>query len=404
MRGGAGDLQVRVRDAAGIGRWIRRGWRALDRDRALGAATASCRMGGVGPGAARRLQHCTKGGEPPAAASADLHGPCAARDIRRRPAPRAMRPRQRCSPSDTSPPCRCSSRCSCIPRAWWASSSPCPISKSGRSSRAPASRRSSSSASACTLLGLILPFASLLWVMVIKLFMGGDIYKNNVTPGVYPKWSRMHLRLWCIAQLESIVHALAHDVSQRAAHGLRVAAARRDRRQQSSVRQGCLPVRPAGLDVHRGRCRHPDRGLHPTGEIGGAIPARRPHPPRERLQDRDAGRHRQQCEVGRGTWITPFTPILSDVGSHEMWEGAPARLSGRCTELKRTANTCRYKQPIWLLETLNILMQIFIFFWLNLLPGVRHPVARPRPHTGRRSRACRRVFQGDAAIRDRSGS
>ena len=27
--------------------------------------------------------------------------------------------------------------------------------------------------------------------------------------------------------------------------------------------------------------------------------------------------------VGRGTWITPFTPILSDVGSHEMWEGAP---------------------------------------------------------------------------------
>ena len=41
--------------------------------------------------------------------------------------------------------------------------------------------------------------------MVIKLFMGGDIYKNNVTPGVYPKWSRMHLRLWCIGRLESIV-------------------------------------------------------------------------------------------------------------------------------------------------------------------------------------------------------
>ena len=105
--------------------------------------------------------------------------------------------------------------------------------------------------------------------------------------------------------------------------------------------------------------------------------------------------------VGRGTWITPFTPILSDVGSHEMWEGAPARLSGRCTELKRTANTCRYAQPIWLLETLNILMQIFIFFWLSLLPDRRHPVARPRPHTGRRSRAFRRVFQGGAAVRDR---
>ena len=41
--------------------------------------------------------------------------------------------------------------------------------------------------------------------------------------------------------------------------------------------------------------------------------------------------------VGRGTWITPFTPILGDVGAQEMWEGAPARLSGRCTQLERTA-------------------------------------------------------------------
>ena len=55
------------------------------------------------------------------------------------------------------------------------------------------------------LLALVAPFAALLWVMLIKLFMGGDIYKNNVTPGVYPKWSRMHLRIWCIGRLESMV-------------------------------------------------------------------------------------------------------------------------------------------------------------------------------------------------------
>ena len=72
--------------------------------------------------------------------------------------------------------------------------------------------------------------------------------------------------------------------------------------------------------------------------------------------------------VGRGTWITPFTPILSDVGSEEMWEGAPARFSGRCTELKRTANSCRYAYPFWFMETLNILMQIFLDFWLLVVP------------------------------------
>ena len=51
-----------------------------------------------------------------------------------------------------------------------------------------------------------------------------------------------------------------------------------------------------------------------------------------------------------------------------MWEGAPARLSGRCTELKRTAIACQYAYPIWLLETLNILMQIFLSFWLIVVP------------------------------------
>jgi non-ribosomal peptide synthetase-like protein len=72
--------------------------------------------------------------------------------------------------------------------------------------------------------------------------------------------------------------------------------------------------------------------------------------------------------VGRGTWVTPFTPILSDVGSEEMWEGAPARFTGRYTELKRTANSCRYAYPFWFMETLNILMQVFLDFWLLVAP------------------------------------
>ena len=41
--------------------------------------------------------------------------------------------------------------------------------------------------------------------MGIKFFLGGDIYRNNVAPGVYPKWSKMHLRVWCIRRMESLV-------------------------------------------------------------------------------------------------------------------------------------------------------------------------------------------------------
>jgi hypothetical protein len=72
--------------------------------------------------------------------------------------------------------------------------------------------------------------------------------------------------------------------------------------------------------------------------------------------------------VGKGTCITPFTPILENVGEREVWEGSPARLAGTCTQLKRTAKACEYKYPIWVLETGNVLMQVFIGFWLNALP------------------------------------
>ena len=55
------------------------------------------------------------------------------------------------------------------------------------------------------LLSLLLPFACLLWVMGIKFFLGGDIYRNNLTPGAYPKWSKMHLRVWCLGRMENLV-------------------------------------------------------------------------------------------------------------------------------------------------------------------------------------------------------
>jgi non-ribosomal peptide synthetase-like protein len=73
-------------------------------------------------------------------------------------------------------------------------------------------------------------------------------------------------------------------------------------------------------------------------------------------------------KVGRGSWINPFTPILSEVGTEEMWEGAPARFSGRCTELKRTASSCKSAYPFWFMEALNILMQVFLDFWLIVVP------------------------------------
>jgi non-ribosomal peptide synthetase-like protein len=219
------------------------------------------------------------------------------------------------------------------------------------------------------LLILIMPFANLLWVMMIKFFMGGDIYKNNVTPGVYPKWSKMHLRIWCIGRLENMVllplggmyrsaPMMAFALRQlgatvgdnlQCAHGANISGPLDliSIEDDVAVQTGAYiqPTMWSGQSLHVGPV-HLESGckIGMRAAIGNNV------------------------TVGRGTWITPFTPILSDVGAGEMWEGSPARLSGRCTELKRTANTCQYAYPIWLLETLNVLMQVFVLFSLSAVP------------------------------------
>ena len=219
------------------------------------------------------------------------------------------------------------------------------------------------------LLALVTPFASLLWVMTIKFFMGGDIHQNNVTPGVYPKWSKMHLQIWCIGRLENMV-LLPLRAMYRSAPLM------------------AFVLRQLGATVgHNLQCAHDADLSGPLDLI--SIESDVAISTGAYIQTTKwSGQHlhvgpvhlESGCKigmraaiannvtVGRGTWITPLTPILANVGSQEIWEGAPARLSGRCTELKRTAIACQYAYPIWLLETLNVLMQIFLSFWLIVVP------------------------------------
>ena len=218
-------------------------------------------------------------------------------------------------------------------------------------------------------LALVTPFVTLLWIMLIKLFMGGDIYKNNVTPGVYPKWSRMHLRIWCIGRLENMVLvplAAMYRSPPLMAFVLRQLGA--------SVGANLQCAHDASLSGPLDLISIEDNVAIQTGAYiqatrwsGEALqvgPVRLESGCKIGMRAAIA----QNVTVGRGTWITPFTPILRDVGAQEMWEGAPARLSGRCTQLERTASICQYAHPIWLLETLNVLMQIVIFLCLSVVP------------------------------------
>jgi hypothetical protein len=126
---------------------------------------------------------------------------------------------------------------------------------------------------------LFAPFASLLWVMVIKRFMGGDTHKNNLTPGVYPKWSRMHLRTWCIRRMErSVLRPLGMLFR--------------------SAPLMAYALRRLGAILHRRRCSDTGGGLHSHLEVGGPGAAHRPHTSGERLEDRTASRRRQRRDGG----------------------------------------------------------------------------------------------------------
>jgi non-ribosomal peptide synthetase-like protein len=220
------------------------------------------------------------------------------------------------------------------------------------------------------LLGLVFPFASLLWVMVIKLFMGGDMHKNYVAPGVYPKWSRTHLRIWCIGRMENMV-LISLGAMYRSAPLMTFFL----RQLGATVGENLQCAHDASLTGPLDLISIEDDVAISTGAYiqttrwSGQYVHVGPVLLESGCKIGMRAAVANNVKVGFGAWITPFTPILNDVGAHEMWEGSPARLTGRCTELKRTANICQYGYPKYLLDTVNILMGVLLSFCLTVVPN-----------------------------------
>ena len=219
------------------------------------------------------------------------------------------------------------------------------------------------------LASLVLPFVALLWVMAIKHFLGGHIYRNGLSPGAYPKWSKMHLRIWCIGQLENAVLFPLNAMFRSApltAFALRQLGATVGRNLQcarDADLAGPLDLLTIEDDVaiQTGAYIHTSRW---SGQYLLVGPIRLESGCKIGMRAAVAN----DVTVGRGTWVTPFTPIMSDVGAQEVWEGAPARLTGHVTDLRRTWKFCRHSAPVWLLESVNVLMQIATACLFGVIP------------------------------------
>jgi len=218
-------------------------------------------------------------------------------------------------------------------------------------------------------IGLTVPFGLLLWAMFVKLVMSGHHYKTGVAPGIYPKWSWMHLRIWCIGRVQNMVLLPLGAMYRSAplmAFALRQLGATVGKNLQCA--RDCSLSGPLDLisirdnvAIQTGAYIHTARWEGSNLHVGPVL-----------LDDGCKIGMRSgianDVTVGRDAWITPFTPVMSDVGPGEMWEGAPARATGRHVKLRRTASASQYAMPVWLLELLNVLMQIGIYFSLTVLP------------------------------------
>ncbi|MCF6312014.1 MAG: AMP-binding protein [Verrucomicrobiales bacterium] len=219
------------------------------------------------------------------------------------------------------------------------------------------------------LLALTLPFVSLIWVMLIKLCLGAHFRKDGIKPGIYHKWSAEHLRIWCITRLQlSVLRPL--NVMFRSAplmawvlRGLGATVGKNVHCAHAVEFSGPLGILSIEDDVtiqtgaYLSMSMWVGQDLHvgPVHLESGC-----------KIGMRAAVAN--HVTVGRGSWITPLTCILDDVGAEEMWEGAPARFAGSCMTLKRPAKHCRYAFPAWIMGALGVLLQVFLDFWLLVVP------------------------------------
>jgi len=219
------------------------------------------------------------------------------------------------------------------------------------------------------LAGLAFSFVSLLWVLAIKRILGRDRDGRHVAPGVYPKWSRPHFRVWCLEQVQNsvlrplrllfrsaplmawVLRKLGATVGENLqyTHGVSFSGPLdllfvED---DVAIQTGAYvaTARWVGQDLHVGPI-HLESGC--------------------KIGMRAAVAH---CvAVGRGSWITPFTPIFNDVGPEEIWEGSPARRVGRCTELARTTTLAGPARATALAEGGHLAIQAILECLLLIVP------------------------------------
>ncbi|MGI9364316.1 MAG: AMP-binding protein, partial [Rhizobiaceae bacterium] len=219
------------------------------------------------------------------------------------------------------------------------------------------------------LLALLVPFVNLIWAKIIAACLFGSRQKQPIVPGVYPKWSTAHLTTFCTWRLERSVLVplnLVYRSPPLMKFALSQLGARVGRNLQCAQNveiSGPLTLLTVEDDValQTGAYVQMSKWVGEELHIGPVTLGQGC-----KIAMRSAVS--PGVEIGRFSWLAPFSCALNDVDPNSIMEGAPARVVGRSAQLSRTADFCRYRHPIWVLEVLNILMQCVLDFVLFVVP------------------------------------
>ncbi len=214
------------------------------------------------------------------------------------------------------------------------------------------------------------PFVTLLWVMTIQTCLNATGLRDTPTPGTYPKWSRVHLRVWGAGRLQDAVLRPLFAVFRsprltafvRRWLGARIGQhteCANDIRFNGPLELLCIEDEVA---VQTAAHIQMIRWVGQTLEIGTVRLERGC-----KIGMQASVGH--SVVIGAGAWVTPLTPVFGDVGSGEIWEGAPARSVGQCKKLRRPERHVRTSLPPWCEEAVNIAMQSLLDFLLLVAPA-----------------------------------
>jgi non-ribosomal peptide synthetase-like protein len=218
-------------------------------------------------------------------------------------------------------------------------------------------------------LWLAVPFFNLAWVLTLRRLSHWLVGNSTIEPGVYPKWSRMHFRVWWHEKLQSsVLRPMRTWLRSNVIYAwvLRQLGARvgcDSHCSQDAEYRGPLRL----LSIEDGVTVQPSAQVASTCWVDGAL----------RVDGVRLGAGSTigvravvgpGADLGGNTWVAPLTPVLDDSDENDIRDAGDGRCTGKRHRQARPRRLLN-PQPTFLQESANFGMQLMLELSLTTIPG-----------------------------------